>query len=231
MTASAPERLRAPKWPLFSDRRQAGRRLAGLLADERAYSPVVVGLARGGVAVAAELAAVLSAPLDVVTVRKVGHPIEPEYAIGAVAPGGVVYLRNSEGLSDDQLALVFEDAVRRADELEAHLHAMLEPIPLAGRTAVLADDGLATGATMIAAARWAWKRGAARVVAAVPVGATASRPLVAPEVDELVILVEEDRFGAVGMYYESFDQLGDEDVLRLLEAARAAAPLPAYREG
>ncbi len=179
---------------------------------------VVVGLARGGVQVASEVARVLGAPLDAVAVRKVGHPLQPEYALGAVAPG-VTYVRAHDGLTDAELSAAVGAAHRAADELDRRLHRDQPPVPLAGKTVVLVDDGLATGATMIAAARWARAAGARCVVAAVPVGASQTVALLRGEVDEIVCSRESTAFGAVGFWYVRFDQVGDDEVIRLLAEA------------
>jgi putative phosphoribosyl transferase len=179
--------------PLFADRRDAGRALARELEHERDREPVVVGLARGGVVVAAEVARVLEAPLDVVAVRKVGHPWQPEYGIGAVTPGDGVYVRGPDGLTEEQLAAAVEQAKAKAALLDRRLHAEEGPLALEGKTVLVVDDGLATGATMIAALRWAKGAGAARVVAAVPVAAA-----------------------------ESLDQVDDVEVVRLLRESRRA---------
>ncbi len=163
---------------LFRDRLDAGRHLAAALEHTPLGDAVVVGLARGGVTVAAEVARRLSLPLDALAVRKIGYPWQPEYGIGAVTPGaGGVYLRSDEGLDDAQLRRVIEQAQAKADALDPILHERHRPLDLHGRTAVLIDDGLATGATMMAAVRWARSRGATRVVVAVPVGAVQSAAL------------------------------------------------------
>ncbi len=201
---------------LFADRRDAGRALARALADEPLDDAVVVGLARGGVVVAAEVADALELPLDVLAVRKVGHPWQPEYALGAVAPGGGVYVRDPGGLSEAELAAQIERAEARAAELDRTLHAGREPVSLAGSTCVLVDDGLATGATMIAAVRWARSRGAARVVAAVPVAARQSAALLRGEADAVVCPHELADLVAVGLWYRSFGQVGDLEVAALL---------------
>jgi predicted phosphoribosyltransferase len=202
---------------LFADRRDAGRVLARALADEQGPDTVVVGLARGGVVVAAEVAHALGLPLDVVAVRKVGHPWQPEYALGAVAPGGGVYVRDPGGLTEAELAEQVERAEARAAELDRALHTgRREPIPLAGRTCLLVDDGLATGATMIAAVRWARSRGAARVVAAVPVGAAQSAAMLREEADAVVCPHELFDLGAVGFWYRDFGQVDDAEVAALL---------------
>ena len=201
---------------LFADRRDAGRSLALALEDARGTDAVVVGLARGGVVVAAEVAHALGLPLDVVAVRKVGHPFQPEYALGAVAPGGGVYVRDPGGLKERELAAQIEAAEARAAQLDRALHEGHEPIPLAGRTCLLVDDGLATGATMIAAIRWARARGAARVVAAVPVGARQSTTLLRGEADAVVCPHELSDLVAVGLWYRAFGQVGDLEVASLL---------------
>jgi len=197
---------------LFVDRRDAGRVLAKALAGEAHPGAVVVGLARGGVVVAAEVAHELGLPLDAVAVRKVGHPWQPEYALGAVAPGGVAYLRDADGLTDRELAA----ARARADELDRALHAGREPVPLDGRTCILVDDGLATGATMIAAIRWAQARGAARVVAAAPVGARQSLDALRDEADAVVCPNALADLIAVGIWYRAFGQVTDAEVRALL---------------
>jgi predicted phosphoribosyltransferase len=206
---------------LFRDRADAGRSLAQTLEHVDLGDAVVVGLARGGVAVAAEVASALALPLDALAVRKVGYPRQPEYGIGAVAPGsGGVYVRTSEDLDDEQLRSVVERATEEAQELDAVLHSAHPRLSLDGKTAVLVDDGLATGATMVAAVRWSRARGARRAVVAVPVGAFETAELLRGEADGVVCLYEQQRFGAVGFWYAAFDQLTDEDVIALLAASR-----------
>ena len=205
-------------WPLFEDRRHAGRVLADEVRRIEIHDPVVVGLARGGVQVAAEIAATLHAPLDVLAVRKVGHPWQPEYALGAVTPGGGLYVRGPEGLTPGEFEAVISAARERAEKLDERLHARHARVRLNGRSALLVDDGLATGATMIAAVRWARAAGAARVVVAVPVGATGSLELIREEADAVVCPHGIENFMAVGVWYGAFDQVADEDVLGLLDA-------------
>lgn len=208
--------------PLFRDRFEAGRRLAEALRHECGGDAVVVGLARGGVQVAAEIARALRARLDVVAVRKIGHPWQPEYALGAVTPGDGVYVRASNGLTEQQVARAVATAKDAAVALDRRLHVRRPAASLQGRTVLLVDDGLATGATMIAAARWARAAGAGRVVAVVPVAAAESAELVREEVDEFVSLYELAYFGAVGVWYETFSQVDDEEVLRLVDELAAA---------
>lgn len=214
-----------PEWlvaaPLFRDRFEAGRQLASALPERLTDACVVVGLARGGVQVAAEVASSLNVPLDVVAVRKVGHPWQPEYALGAVTPGDGTYLRAGDDLPEDLVTAVVERARRAGEELDRRLHASCPPLDLAGRPVVLADDGLATGATMIAALRWAQARGASETVAAVPVAAADSARLVQGEASLLVCPHTVTDFVAVGLWYERFPQVGDDEVIRLLEQAQS----------
>lgn len=219
------EPLVPTRWPLFEDRREAGWLLAAEVESAKIEDPVVIGLARGGVEVAAEIAARLEAPLDVLAVRKVGHPWQPEYALGAVTPGGGVFVRGPEGLTREELRSVIADARRRAEQLDERLHADHPRVDVAGRSVLLVDDGLATGATMIAAVRWARAGGAAGVVVAVPVGAAQSIESVRREADEVICLRVLENFVAVGVWYRAFEQVEDEDVLRLLERAQAGAGL------
>ncbi len=208
----------------FADRADAGRRLARELESERDPLTVVVGLPRGGVVVAAEVARVLGAPLEVVAVRKVGHPRQSELAIGAVTHDGGLYLRSSEGLPEREVAAAVARASERAATLEQALRAD-RPVPdLRGRIAVVVDDGLATGATMIAALRWARAQGAARVVAAFPIGAAQSMAIVGAECDRVVCPNVLADLGAVGYWYRDFEQVETAEVLRLLAAARLVAP-------
>lgn len=208
----------------FADRADAGRRLARELESERDPRTVVVGLPRGGVVVAAEVARALAAPLEVVSVRKVGHPGQPEFAIGAVTHGGGLYLRSSEGLPEREVAAAVERASQRAAELDQALRQGRPELDLRGCTAVIVDDGLATGATMIASLRWARAKGAARVVAAFPVGAAQSMALIRAECDRVVCPNILSDLGAVGYWYRDFDQVETAEVLRLLAEAGPAAP-------
>lgn len=210
---------------LFHDRLDAGRQLAAALQRTQLGDAVVVGLARGGVPVAAEVARCLSLPLDALAVRKVGHPGQPEYGLGAVTPGrGGVYVRSHDGLGESELRRVVEQAMAQADMLDRILHEHHRPLDLSGKTAVLVDDGLATGATMMAAVRWARSHGAVRVVAAIPVGAAPSIRVLRQEADEVVCPHELEDFGAVGSWYGVFTQIGNEDVVALLDELQVPSP-------
>lgn len=210
----------------FADRADAGRRLGQALVDRWPGQPVVVlGLPRGGVPVAAEVAAALGAPLDVLVVRKLGVPWQPELAMGAVAGGGVRFV---DSAVVRQLAVPADqvEAVTRRElvELERRERAYRDdrpPAPVAGRVVVLVDDGLATGATVRAAVKAVRAAGPARVVVAVPVGAPKGCRALREVADEVVCLEEPDRFVAVGAWYDDFGQTGDDEVRRLLSAAGA----------
>ena len=209
----------------FRDRVDAGRHLAAALERLELGDAVVVGLARGGVVVAAEVARRLALPLDALAVRKVGFPFQPEYGIGAVTPGdGGVYVRSDEGLGETELRRVVERAQAQAEALDRILHERYPPLELRGRTAVLVDDGLATGATMVAAVRWARSKGAGHVVVAVPVGAAQSTEALRYEADAVVCPHEERRFGAVGFWYDVFTQVENTEVVALLGELRTPAP-------
>lgn len=207
----------------FLDRVEAGRDLAASLRTVAAPDAIVVGLARGGVIVAAEVARGLALPLDVLAVRKVGHPLQPEYAVGAVTPGGGVCVEDSHGLTPDELALAVENAARRANALDERLHAGTPALPLTGRPCLLVDDGLATGASMCAAVEWARARGASRVTVAVPVGAVESVRSLQTRADEVVCLEQPAQFAAVGYWYVDFGQVPDAAVIAALAAARRPA--------
>ena len=203
--------------PLFANRRDAGRQLARALAGVEA--DLVVGLARGGVAVAAEVALALGIELDALAVRKVGHPWQPEYAIGAVTPGGGVYIRGYDGLGLEQATEVARRAQARAEELDRLLHERRPAVDPAGRACLLVDDGLATGATMIAAVRWARGCGARRVTVAVPVAPPETVAVLEREADTVVCLAAPLSVGAVGFWYADFAQVSDAEVLALLDEA------------
>jgi putative phosphoribosyl transferase len=208
--------------PVYADRVDAGRHLARVLGTPDG-DPVVVGLANGGVVVAAEVARELELPLDAVAVVKIGHPTQPEYAIGAVAPG-VVLLRAETGLSPGELQSAVAAAVGRCRRLDGELHAHAPVRELVGGRVLLVDDGLATGATMLAAVRWARAAGAERIVACVPVAAAQSVDALRVEADDIVCPEETMTLRAVAEWYESFAPVGTEEVAALLEAAAAPDP-------
>ncbi len=211
---------------IFEDRAEAGRQLAEELRGYRSEPVVVLGLPRGGVPVAAEVASALRAPLDVLVVRKLGAPSMPEFAVGAIAEGGVVHVSQetlaSVGISHDEVVAI---ADREAAELERRVRRYRGARPiidLRGRTVILVDDGVATGRTAIAAARAARELGAARVVLAAPVVAPAAVEELRHEVDDLVYVEAPEGFFAVGAWYRSFPPTSDEEVVACLERGRHA---------
>jgi len=214
---------RPPRPPLFADRDDAGRQLATALRGEGGEGAVVLGLARGGIPVAAVVAEALDAPLDVLVVRKVGHPANKELAIGAVTPSGegVLAAPGSPGVQ----ALV-EASQEEARAMERRLHGERSPLEVSGRTCILVDDGLATGATMVAACRHARAAGAARVIAAVPVASLDGFHALREEADDVVCPFPVADFWSVSLWYRHFGATSEDEVRRLLDAAqeRRASP-------
>ncbi|GAB3285160.1 phosphoribosyltransferase family protein [Sinomonas notoginsengisoli] len=214
---------------VFKDRSEAGRDLARGLARFRHPDTVVLGLPRGGVPVAFEVAVALDAPLDVIVVRKLGVPFQPELAMGAIGEDGVRVLDSRviglSGVTDRELDLVERREREVLQERVARIRAERGPEDLRGKTAIVVDDGIATGSTAKAACMVARALGAARVVLAVPVG---PKDVVGdfPEADEVVCLTTPSPFRAVGRFYRDFSPTTDDDVQRLLEAAshRPGAP-------
>jgi predicted phosphoribosyltransferase len=215
--------------PFFLDRADAGRKLGKRLAAyAKRRDVLVLALPRGGVPVAAEVAHMLDVPLDVLLVRKLGVPGHPELAMGAIASGGIRVLNPDVIRSTGVPAEVIEHVARReADELarrERMYRGNLSPAEVEDHTVILIDDGLATGATMRAAAEGIRQRRPARVVVAVPVAAEATCDEIGDIVDEVVCLHTPEPFVAVGLWYEEFDQTSDVEVRELLDRARRPAP-------
>jgi predicted phosphoribosyltransferase len=212
----------------FHDRRDAGNALAKRLEHCRGSDALVLGLPRGGVPVAAEVARALGAELDVLVSRKLGSPISAELAIGAVTANGGRFL-NDDVIRDLDVSEAYLNAVTAAQRAEARRRELMfrgpRPAPrIAGRTVILVDDGLATGATMRAAVRSVRQRKPGRLVVAVPVGSPQACAALRGEADEVVCLNEPSYFGAVGSYYQDFRQIEDGEVLELLEEFAAAGP-------
>lgn len=206
----------------FRDRQDAGQRLAGALDSYAGLKPIVLALPRGGVPVAAEIARALGAPLDLLIVRKIGLPQQPELAMGAIVDGPVpIVVRNEDvisaaGITEAQFAAVQDrehTEIRRRRERYAGGHPHPE---LAGRTVIVVDDGIATGATMRAALRAVRSRKPARLILAVPVAAPSSLEALRPETDEIVCLETHEALGAIGYYYDDFAQVSDEAVIAAL---------------
>jgi putative phosphoribosyl transferase len=209
----------------FRDRSEAGRTLAEELSRYAAREDVVVlALPRGGVPVGYELAKALGTPLDVLVARKLGVPGYPELAMGALASGGAAVLDQALvqrlGISEDAIRQVVAQEAQELERREAAYRDGRPPPDLRGKTVILVDDGLATGATMRAAALAVKKQGPARVVVAVPVASAQTCDEFRGDVDEVICAVTPEPFYAVGLWYENFDQTPDEEVRELL--ARAA---------
>lgn len=207
----------------FHDRRAAGLELAAVLRARQPSDPVVLGLARGGVPVAYEVARALSAPLDVMVVRKIGAPGNPELAIGAMAEGGVRLFNRSAiqalMIGPEQVAAATAQA---ADELDTRVRRYRQdrpPLTLRGRTAIVVDDGLATGATARAALSAARSREPARLILAAPVGAPETVASLESQADEVICVWQPADMGAVGFWYRDFKPTSDEEVVTLLAAA------------
>lgn len=210
---------------IFADRAAAGAALAQALKRRSLKPPLIVlGLPRGGVPVAYEVARALHAPLDVMLVRKVPLPGEPELAMGAIASGNVVVrethlakeIPDFEEMFDREVERQRRELMRREDAYRSGL----APLNLKGETVILIDDGLATGSTMLAAVRAVRQMGAARIVAAAPVASQQAAALVEAEADEIVILEIPPALFAIGAWYEDFAQLEDAEVTRLLDLSR-----------
>lgn len=210
----------------FRDRTDAGRFLAERLTHLHTEDPVVLALPRGGAPVAIETARALRAPLDLVLVRKLGAPGYVEYAIGAVVDG-----RPPQVVINDQIvamlrvpnAYIEEETRRQTAEINRRRATYLgdrAPTPVKGRTAILIDDGVATGATVKAALKGLAQTRPARLVLAVPVAAPEALEEIRPMVDELHFLIAPDPFRAVGLFYDDFSQTTDEEVVTLLAEAR-----------
>jgi putative phosphoribosyl transferase len=214
----------------FADRGAAGRQLATKLAHLKDRQPVVLALPRGGVAVGSEIARALGAPLDIVLVRKVGVPWQPELALGAVTDGA-----SPETFIDEDLAkalniperYVQEETARQLEEIERRRKSYCAgrpPIEITGRTAIVVDDGIATGATMRVALQAVRRRNPAHLVLAVPVAPPETLAEFRKEADEAVCLETPCMLGAIGLYYRDFHQMSDAEVTDLLSPAERSTP-------
>ncbi|MFC9699936.1 alpha/beta family hydrolase [Streptomyces sp. NPDC056943] len=210
----------------FTDRTDAGRQLAARLDHLKGQDVVVLGLPRGGVPVAALVADALDAPLDICLVRKLGVPHQPELAMGALGEGGVRVLNEhvlrETGVGERDLAAVEEREHVELEQRTQRYRGSRPPVPLDGRTVVVVDDGLATGATALAACRVVRAKGAARIVLAVPVAPRGWTARLGGEADETVSVREPDFFYAIGQFYRDFSQTTDAEVLACLDRSRAA---------
>lgn len=204
----------------FVDRADAGRQLAKSLEHLRGQHAVVLGLPRGGVAVAKEVAYQLGLPLDVVIVRKLGVPFQEELALGAIAENGVEVIDDSivrsTGVSASEISDIELREGRELRRREHHIRALHPPVSLVGRTAVVVDDGIATGSTARAACTVARRRGATRVVLAIPVAPAEWASNFRDVADECICVHEPFHFMGVGQFYDLFEQLSDDDVDKML---------------
>src|SRR5215831_7842763 len=209
----------------FRDRSDAGRQLASRLLPLRGKDAVVLGLPRGGVAVAAEVARALDVPLDVIVVRKLGVPAQPELGMGAIGEGDTRVINADvvrySGVSEADIKAVERRERAELERRTKRFRGDAPREPLAGRIALLVDDGIATGSTARAACQVARAQGAIWVVLAAPVAPPSARSVLAGDADELVCLETPERFLAIGEWYDDFSQTRDEEVVSLLRAARA----------
>ena len=208
----------------FMNRSHAGRKLAGLLGHLREEPAVILGLPRGGVPVGFEVARELSAPLEVLLVRKLGVPVQPELAMGAIGEGGIRIIDEDRvkrlRIRPDQIERV-EQRERRELARQAGLFRVgRPPVDLGGKTAVIVDDGIATGSTALAACPIARRLGAARIVMATPVAPHDAPAIFERASDEFVAVSVPRRFSAIGMFYADFRATPDSQVIELLERAR-----------
>jgi putative phosphoribosyl transferase len=216
----------------FINRMDAGRQLAQLLLSLRGEDVVVLGLPRGGVPVAFEVAHAVGAPLDVITVRKLGVPFQPELAMGAIGEGGVRVINEPvmrmASVSEKELAAVEERERAELERRARRFRGDRPRIPLSGRTVVIVDDGIATGSTARAACRVARAQGASHVVLAIPVAPPHSVAELRDVADEVVCVETTEWFFAIGQFYADFSQVSDDEVVALLDRAAAGfAPAPA----
>ena len=217
----------------FIDRTDAGRQLAKALAHYKNQRPVVLALPRGGVPVAAEVATELDAPLDLILVRKIGVPFQPELAMGAVVDGAEpIIVRNEEviqlcGVSETDFNAIRDEQLA---EIERRRKAYLGDRPrpkLSGRTVIVVDDGIATGATTRAALHAISMRKPAKLVLAVPVAPTETLKKLHGEADDIVCLEDYEDFGAIGLFYSDFRQVSDAEVIALLAKHPVKSPVAA----
>src|SRR5215468_7039302 len=213
----------------FRNRTEAGRRLGRVLSGYKDQHPVVLALPRGGVAVAAEVAAALDAPLDLILVRKIGVPTQPELAMGAVVDGGLpIVVRNDEVIRMAGIDEAEFEAIRDRElaEIERRRRLYLghrAPADVEGRVAIVIDDGIATGATTRAALRATRIRKPNKLVLAVPVAPTDTLVAMREEADDVICLEDHEFFGAIGFYYADFRQLSDREVKEIVARFPARA--------
>jgi putative phosphoribosyl transferase len=222
--------MRLTRRGTFADRREGGRLLAARLSGEELEDPVVVALPRGGVPVGYEVATALHAPLDIGLVRKLGHPNQPELGLGAIGEDGTVVVDEKAleafGISGEQIEPIARREQEELDRRRRLYRGDREPVPIRGRTAVVVDDGIATGVSAAAASRVLKAQGAAKVVLAVPVCPEGAPERIDGDIDEVVTLAAPHHFSSVGAWYDDFAQISDDEVIDLLDAAREQLAAP-----
>ncbi len=209
--------------PTFEDRRQAGRRLAAqvILSDKQKENSIILALPRGGAPVGFEISQALNIPLEVLIVRKIGHPLRSELAVGATCedeePIWSDQILSRTGLEpDDLIHNVKKEKNKIRQQTETFREGRRLP-SLTEKVIIVADDGLATGATMLAAVKYLKKKGVAKIIVAVPVGAGSSARQLRAKIDELIILEEREDLVSVGQWYDDFSQVSDQEVVELLK--------------
>jgi putative phosphoribosyl transferase len=219
----------------FANRTEAGRQLAQALARYKSERVVVLALPRGGVPVAAEVATALNAPLDLILVRKIGVPMQPELAMGAVVDGASpLVVRNEEvialaGVDEADFKAVCDAELAEIERRRQRYLGGRPPIEVAGKVAIVIDDGIATGATTRAALRATRARKPKKLILAVPVAPTDSLATMRKEADEVVCLEDHEYFGAIGFFYSDFRQISDQQVIDMLARFAQAATQEAPR--
>jgi len=205
---------------MFTDRKEAGTSLAEKLVSRISSGPLVLGLARGGVMIAQAVASRLSLPLDVLVVKKIPSPNNPELALGAVAPDGIRLvnwrLAQQQGVDEAYIQSVISNQQSAIRQKTLLYRKGRKPLRVKDKTVIIVDDGAATGATFEVAVKWAEAKGARKIIAALPVAPPDTVARIAPEVDELIVLEAPEHFDAVGQFYRNFDQVSDEEVIQLL---------------
>lgn len=207
----------------FQDRFEAGKKLAAALSAYKGQQPIVLALPRGGVPVAAEVAAALNAPLDLILVRKIGVPFHSELAMGAVVDGGTpIIVRNEDiirqiGIEEAEFRFICDSELAEIERRRQRYLGGRERADISGRTAIVIDDGVATGATTRAALRATRMRNPKKLILAVPVAPSQSLASLRQEADEVICLEDYQLFGAIGLYYRDFRQVSDEEVITMLQ--------------
>lgn len=210
---------------IYKNRQEAGRQLALSLQNYKVNQPVILAMPRGGVVVAYEVANILDAPLDIIVARKLGAPDQPEYAIGAIAPGNILVKNNEASYYWESNTQNLKDIIKNENE-EMQRRIKLyrgknATLSLREKVVIIIDDGVATGQSAIAAIRSVRKQNPLKIIFAVPVGAKDSITKINKEVDEVICLSTPEPFIAVGIWYSDFKQTSDDEVISLLEKNRA----------